>query len=119
MQVHPTVRERYAFKCDVGSSRTALASSWPAHDFSGIEEVWWPAAEEPADDVVARAARFRAEMCALPDWQHTVVVSHWGFILSMTGQSVTNGEWLHCDPTAPAPAEIDWRHPAPKPPTAS
>ena len=49
-------------------------------------------------------------MAALPDWQHTLVVSHWGFILSMTGTSVNNGQWLRCDPTGPAPAEVVWRH---------
>lgn len=110
IQIHPVVRERYAFACDIGSPRSVLVEGWPVHDFSSIEEVWWPEAEEPAEDVIARAARFRAEMAALPDWQHTLVVSHWGFILSMTGRSLMNGEWLHCDPTAPPPAEVVWRH---------
>jgi broad specificity phosphatase PhoE len=107
--VQPLVRERYAFTCDIGSPRTALALGWPEHDFAGLDEIWWPAMEEPAEQVEARAARFRAEMATLPDWQHTLVVSHWGFILSLTGQSVTNGSWLRCDPTAPAPAEVVWR----------
>ena len=31
---------------------------------------------------IGRAALFRAEMAALPDWSDTLVVSHWGFILS-------------------------------------
>ena len=108
--IHPVVRERYAFTCDVGSPRSVLVEGWPVHDFSGIEEVWWPEIEEPAEDVIARAARFRAEMAALPDWQHTLVVSHWGFILSMTGRSLMNGEWLRCDPTGPPPAEVIWKH---------
>lgn len=108
--VHPVVRERYAFTCDVGSPRGALRLAWPDHQFDHIDEVWWPKEEEPAEQVVARAARFRAEMAALPDWRHTLVVSHWGFILSMTGKSVANGEWLRCDPTQPPPAEITWRH---------
>ena len=110
VQVHPGVRERYAFTCDVGTARSTLASTWPTQDFTGIEEVWWPQEEETADGVIARAARFRAEMAALPDWQHTLVVSHWGFILSMTGISANNGQWLRCDPTGPAPAEVVWRH---------
>ena len=38
----------------------------------------------------------------------TLVISHWGFILSLTGQSVANGEWLRCDPSAPAPERIVW-----------
>ncbi|MCW3473608.1 histidine phosphatase family protein [Limobrevibacterium gyesilva] len=108
--VNPIVRERYAFTCDVGSPRTELAMAWPDHDFSAIDEVWWPPIEEPAQSVVDRAALFRAEMAALPDWSDTLVVSHWGFILAMTGTKVTNGQWLRCDPTAAAPAEISWRH---------
>lgn len=107
--INPIVRERYAFACDVGTPRTELASTWPEHDFSTIEEVWWPAMEEPAASVVGRAALFRAEMAALPDWSDTLVVSHWGFILSMTGMSVTNGEWLRCDPNGAPPEQLTWR----------
>lgn len=107
--VTPLVRERYAFACDIGTPRTELALAWPEHDFSAIEEVWWPPIEETADSVRDRAALFRAEMAALPDWADTVVVSHWGFILSLTGQSVMNGQSLRCDPAAPPPREIVWR----------
>ncbi|HYF09611.1 MAG TPA: histidine phosphatase family protein [Acetobacteraceae bacterium] len=109
LTVTPTVRERYAFTCDIGRPVTELALEFPDLDFSHIEEVWWPAEEEPADQVLGRAALFRAEISALDDWAHTIVVSHWGFILAMTGQSVMNGQWLHCDPTAPAPAEVVWK----------
>lgn len=107
--INPIVRERYAFACDVGTPRTELERVWPQHDFSTIEEVWWPVIEEPAASVVGRAALFRAEMAALPDWADTLVISHWGFILSMTGKSLTNGEWLRCDPNKSAPEEIIWR----------
>jgi broad specificity phosphatase PhoE len=106
--VNPIVRERYAFVCDIGTPRSTLERGWPEHDFSTIAEVWWPAIEEPAESVVARAALFRAEMAALPDWQDTLVISHWGFILSMTGQSVGNCETLRCDPHAPAPTTVPW-----------
>src|ERR1700761_4782135 len=44
--VNPVVRERYAFSCDVGSPRTELAMAWPDHDFSAIDEIWWPPIEE-------------------------------------------------------------------------
>jgi broad specificity phosphatase PhoE len=110
VHVNPTVRERYAFTCDIGTPRTELARAWPDHDFALLDEVWWPAVEEPAAEVAARAARFRGEMAALPDWADTLVVSHWGFILSLTGSSVANGAWLRCDPAAPPPARVDW-HP--------
>jgi broad specificity phosphatase PhoE len=108
--VNPVVRERYAFACDIGSPCTALRAEWPELSLDHVEEVWWPVEEEPAEQVLARAARFRGEMASLEDWAHTVVVSHWGFILSMTGRSVANGQWLHCDPTGPAPEEVVWKH---------
>ena len=108
--VDVAVRERYAFKCDVGSPVADLRQAWPSHDFTAIEEVWWPSEDEPVADVLKRAAQFRAEMAARPDWRQTLVVSHWGFIMAMTGISVMNGDWLRCDPTEPPPAEIVWRH---------
>ena len=91
---------------------TELAIAWPGLDFEHLEEVWWPPVEEPDHGIEARAAVFRAEMAALPDWQDTLVVSHWGFILAMTGQRVMNGEWLRCDP-AQQPGPIVWRQPHP------
>ena len=107
--VNPVVRERFAFTCDIGSPRADLETAWPEHDFSGIDEIWWPAVEEPEESIRGRAALFRGEMAALPDWSDTLVVSHWGFILSLTGQSVMNGQCLRCDPREPAPAEVVWK----------
>jgi broad specificity phosphatase PhoE len=107
--VNPLVRERFAFACDIGSPRTTLERHWPELDFSGLDEVWWPPVEETAESVQTRAALFRAEMAALDDWPRTLVVSHWGFILCLTGQRIVNGTWLRCDPREPPPAEIRWR----------
>ena len=104
--VNPGVRERYAFTCDVGSPRTELELAWPDLDFSAVDEVWWPPVEEPFQSVRDRAALFRAEMAALPDWSETLVVSHWGFILAMTGERLGNAEWRRCDPTAPPPERV-------------
>jgi broad specificity phosphatase PhoE len=110
VMVNPIVRERYAFTCDVGSPITSLRATFPHVALDHLDEIWWPEIEEPADHVLARAARFRGEMAALDDWAHTVVVSHWGFILSMTGKSVGNGEWLSCDPREPALESVVWKH---------
>jgi glucosyl-3-phosphoglycerate phosphatase len=107
--INPVVRERFAFICDIGSPRTELAATWPDHDFSAIDEIWWPAAAEPASAVIGRARLFRAEMAALPDWSDTLVVSHWGFILACTGTSVMNGDWIRHDPSSPPVEELDWR----------
>lgn len=109
LTVTPTVRERYAFACDVGTPAGELRLSFPGVAFPAMDEIWWPAQEEPAEQVVARAALFRDEMAALDDWAHTLVVSHWGFILAFTGTSVANGEIIEADPTGPAPQEIIWR----------
>jgi glucosyl-3-phosphoglycerate phosphatase len=106
--ITPTVRERYAFTCDIGSPRTALGLAWPDLDFAHLDEVWWPVIEEPDHQIEARAALFRAEMAALADWRDTLVVSHWGFILAVTGQRVMNGEWVRCDPSCD-PGPITWR----------
>lgn len=110
LTVTPVVRERYAFTCDIGSSRTDLILAFPEVNFEPLEEIWWPPIEEPADQVEGRAALFRAEMAALQDWSHTLVVSHWGFIMALTGLSVTNGQILRVDPTAPAPTIVPWKH---------
>jgi broad specificity phosphatase PhoE len=99
--VNPIVRERYAFVCDIGSPRRDLARDWPGLDFGDLDDIWWPAEEEPEAGIAARARRFRAEMVAAGDWENTLVVSHWGFIRAMTGQRVGNGEWLRCDPSIP------------------
>jgi broad specificity phosphatase PhoE len=110
VHINPIVRERYAFSCDIGSPARHLAATWPHHDFGHLDDIWWPQTEEPANQVIARADLFRAEMAALPDWADTLVVSHWGFILSLTGKSTMNGTLHHYDPTQPPPAEIVWRH---------
>ncbi len=107
--VTPQVRERYAFSCDIGSPSTELARAWPELDFSHLEDIWWPAIEEPDEQIEARAALFRGEMAAIPDWADTLVVCHWGFILAMTGERKMNGEWLRYDPRGPAPKDIVWR----------
>lgn len=110
LNVTPLVRERYAFTCDIGSPATELRMAFPDLDLAHLDEVWWPLQEEPADQVEARAALFRAEMAALDDWAHTLVVTHWGFVMALTGLSVTNGQILRVDPTAPAPDLVPWKH---------
>lgn len=110
LEIDPLIRERYAFSCDIGSRPTDLATRFPQHDFAHLPEVWWPPGFEAETSVIERAGRFRAMMAARPDWRETIVVSHWAFILALTGQSLPNGEWLRYDPHTAAPAELVW-HP--------
>jgi broad specificity phosphatase PhoE len=100
--VHPGIRERYHFTCDIGSPRSRLATAWPEHDFDHLPETWWPDATESAESVSARADAFRAEMLARDDWATTLVISHWAFILALTGESLENGHWIRFDPGAGA-----------------
>jgi broad specificity phosphatase PhoE len=98
VHIHAGVRERYHFTCDIGSSRTDLTAAWPNHDFAHLPETWWPDATETPESVDARASLFLAEMRASADWAQTLVVSHWAFILALTGQSLDNGAWIRFDP---------------------
>ena len=109
VRVQPVVRERYGFACDIGTPRARLTEIWPHCDFDAFEDVWWPDAYEPVASVTHRARTFREAMTDDADRAQTVVVTHWGFILCATGQSVQNGETIHCDPTGPLPAQSIWR----------
>jgi broad specificity phosphatase PhoE len=92
--VNPIVRERYHFSCDIGTPRSELSKAWPQHDFAHIAEIWWPDATETGESVEARAAEFHAHMQEGGAWSETLVVSHWAFILTLTGESLANGDWL-------------------------
>lgn len=96
--VDARVRERAKFACDIGRPRQHLAAHWPALDFAAIDEVWWPEDEEPPEAVAARCTEFRTSMAASPDWSEVLVVSHWGFILELTGRRAANAETLRFDP---------------------
>jgi glucosyl-3-phosphoglycerate phosphatase len=102
------VRERTAFVCDVGSSPDSLAARFPHHDFAHLPSQWWHDGIEPMQDTIARADAFRALMAAREDSATTLLVSHWAFILALTGNSITNGEVLKYDPSSKAPGRIVW-----------
>jgi broad specificity phosphatase PhoE len=102
VEVHPGIRERFHFTCDIGSSRAALSAAWPDHRFDHLAETWWPNETETEESVNARASLFRVEMRQSDTWQHTLVVSHWAFILALTGKSLENGAWVSFDPHCPA-----------------
>ena len=96
--VVPDVRERTAYVCDVGAVASGLSVDWPHLDFAHLEEVWWNKAEETIPEFHARCSAFRARMAETEDWKHVAVITHWGFIRSMTGKRVGNAELLRCDP---------------------
>lgn len=108
-EIDPLVRERYGLACDIGTPRERLAACWLEHDFAHLDEQWWPDAHETPDGVAERARLFRRRMATTPEWETTAVISHWGFILCMTGENVPNGAIIRCDPTGPLPEQTVWR----------
>jgi broad specificity phosphatase PhoE len=101
--ISPLVRERYAYSCDIGSPVADLRGAWPDHDFDHVPNKWWPVKTESEAETLDRASAFHIEMAARPDHAETLVVSHWGFILAMTGRSVTNCEWVVLEPNVDFP----------------
>lgn len=98
VQIMHEVRERAAFVCDVGTAPERLATRFPHHDFAHLPARWWHKGTEPERETRARANAFRAVMAARPDSRTTLLVSHWAFILALTGRSLDNGELLEYDP---------------------
>jgi broad specificity phosphatase PhoE len=92
------VREQAAFACDVGSPPEVLARRFPHHDFGHLPPKWWHGGVETAAETTERANAFRAYMSARGDRTTTLLVSHWAFILALTGISLANGEILEYDP---------------------
>jgi broad specificity phosphatase PhoE len=96
------VREQAAYACDVGSPPEVLASRFPHHDFSHLPTRWWHEGTETAAQTGVRADAFRALMAVRDDSTTTLLVSHWAFILALTGISLANGEILEYEPISSA-----------------
>ena len=104
------VRERTAFVCDIGRPPDLLAARFPQHEFAHLPQRWWHEGIDTSEETIARADAFRALMAAREDSATTLLVSHWAFILALTGKSIANGEILQYDPRSAAPMHIRW-HP--------
>lgn len=107
VEVMHEVRERFAFACDIGRHRDLLAIRFPHHQFGHLPERWWPEAHESAEATIERASRFRESVAERGDHETTLLVSHWGFILSLSGLSLENGQLTEFDPARP-PETVFW-----------
>lgn len=103
VQIDADIREHAHFTCDIGTTRTDLLTQWPHLDFGHLDEEWWPGPEQE-HEVDRRAIAYRQRMAATEDWPEALVVTHWGFIRSLTGHRVKNATVLRLDPTLPHPA---------------
>ncbi|HEX3500844.1 MAG TPA: histidine phosphatase family protein [Stellaceae bacterium] len=97
--VDARVGERAAFACDIGSPIAQLRARWPRLTLDHLDEVWWPEHEESEAALATRCEGFRSAMALVEDWASAGVVTHWGFIRSLTGLTVPNGAVLRVDPT--------------------
>jgi glucosyl-3-phosphoglycerate phosphatase len=93
VEIMSEVREQAAYACDVGTPPHVLASRFPHHDFAHLPPKWWRDSET-SEEIGERAEAFRAVMAARGDNSTTLLVSHWAFILALTGISLANGEIL-------------------------
>ena len=92
LTVNFLVGEQFGFSCDIGSPRSELEKKWPQIDFENLVEVWWPSEAETENAVGKRGALFLREASnRFLNTDKLVVVSHWGFIKSVTGLSLENG----------------------------
>lgn len=97
--IEHSVHEHAHYHCDIGTTRTLLKERWPSLAFDHIAETWWPNLDETREQLEARCQTFHRLAAAFEDWQHVAVVSHWGFILQLTGHSAVNAELVPFDPT--------------------
>ena len=110
IQLEPLVAEKQFYSCDVGTPVSSLKPRWPKLDFGALaHEHWWLPPdllrEIEAKDTVAlhrqreTPAHFQQRVHAFREKWDThehraglLIVSHWYFIQSVTGQGLTNGE---------------------------
>jgi broad specificity phosphatase PhoE len=108
VQIMHEVRERAAFTCDIGSPPELLSARFPHHDFKHLPSQWWSDRVETLEATTQRADQFRELMMRRKDTGTTLLVSHWAFILALSGKSLENGEILEYDPVRGMPEQIDW-----------
>jgi broad specificity phosphatase PhoE len=111
--VDARVGERAAFACDIGSPIAQLRARWPRLTLDHLDDVWWPEHEESEAALDRRSEGFRSAMALAEDWASAGVVTHWGFIRSLTGLTVPNGAVLRIDPTRREAPVVPLLMPAP------
>ncbi|MBI1244621.1 MAG: histidine phosphatase family protein [Alphaproteobacteria bacterium] len=97
IEIDPSVGERAAYFCDIGSSPAELKRRFPMLDFDHLDDPWFHDHEtlgrhETEEELARRGAEFRARAAVFPDRSDVLVVTHWGFIRALTGQQVKNAE---------------------------
>ncbi|MCX8506207.1 MAG: histidine phosphatase family protein [Alphaproteobacteria bacterium] len=90
LTIDAEVGEHSLYHCDIGSPPQDLTALWPHREFTHLPQEWWPRQGEPRQHVISRCQNFHARAREWSDRDHVLVVSHWGFILNLTGIEVPN-----------------------------
>jgi len=104
--VDSTVRERLSDSSDVGRPASVLAGAYPMLDVAHLEEVWWTGGGVPdeSDVLVESHAHMAMRVSAFLEWlrvreeRSVLLVSHQGFIRSLSGISPENCVLYEFDP---------------------
>ncbi|MEE2689207.1 MAG: histidine phosphatase family protein [Pseudomonadota bacterium] len=101
IHIDAQIGERAAFACDIGTPGSDLRRAWPKLKLDHIGDSWWPTPVESEETLDMRCRAFRIRQAKISDWRKVLVVSHWGFIRSLTGHTVGNAQLVkfnpHCD----------------------
>ncbi len=98
VHAHALLGERALYTCDVGTAVTRLCTQWPTADFSAIpKDEWWPKTGETQDSIAARVRAFMALEGSSDDAAHTLVVSHWYFLYTLSSHDLENAEIMWRD----------------------
>jgi hypothetical protein len=94
------IAERFGLMCDIGSRLAMRRTCCPDISFDHLPYPRWPA-EEESKEVLARRWKIFCDRITREAWSEIAIVTHWGFIKTVTELSVPNGAALRIDPTQP------------------
>ena len=103
--IDAAVGEHALYYCDIGTETSKLQSDWPNWNFAHLGEEWWPDSGEAFESVQQRSRRFFEARKQEPDFERLLIVSHWGFIRSLTEREIGNCGILQVPLTEPTRAK--------------
>ena len=98
--------EHAVYHCDIGSPVQELKSLWPEWSFDQLDEIWWPNLGETFETVQNRSRLFYQRLRQQPYFDNAIIISHWGFIRSLTDLEVGNCGIVQCPASSPQDAKI-------------
>ncbi|MDI9408264.1 MAG: histidine phosphatase family protein [Candidatus Pacebacteria bacterium] len=105
-RIDATVGEHALYHCDIGTVTSELRRGWPRWSFDHLAEEWWPASGEDFGTVQDRSRNFFASQKTRDDFDGLLIVSHWGFIRSLTETEVGNCGVLKINREAPRKPKV-------------